>query len=133
MHDSQLYDYVLPASKTIDALSISTKPGGQGVVIERVHPVKYLWDNLPELHESLTEIFPEEIRQPPPDAGALLGTGDGAVEPAAEAVDPDADVHQSPFPASSGVGEDVEDMLSRRDSVTEIDILKKLFSRSQPP
>ena len=41
VYDSQIYDYVLPASKSIDALSISTKPDGRGVVIERVHPVEY--------------------------------------------------------------------------------------------
>jgi len=127
VYDSQLYDYVLPASKTIDALSITAKPDGQGVVVEQVHPIKYLWDHLPLLHGSLTEIFPEDIRQPPPIAGDSVVTGDGSVDPAAPAVDPDTDIHQSPFPASSGVGEDVEDTTSRPESITEIDILKKLL------
>ena len=49
------------------------------------------------------------------------------MDQAAEAVDPDTDVHQSPFPASSGVGEDIEDTTSRPESITEIEILKTLL------
>ena len=55
-----------------------------------------------------------------------MGEGAGP-EPSAAATEPDVDVHQSPFPASSGVGEDVEDTTPRPESITEIDILKKLL------
>ena len=92
--------------------------------------MKYLWDNLPESQEHLVGIFPEDIRQPVPAADDLSVVGGGAVpDPAAAADGADADVHQSPFPASSGVGEDVEDMASRPESITEIEILKKLLLR----
>ena len=86
------------------------------------------------MHDHLIGIFPQEIRQPTLTIDDLSVVGGGAgSEPAAVAAEPDADVHQSPFPASSGFDEDVEDMLSRPESVTEIDILKKLLSADFSP
>lgn len=128
VYDTQIYDYVLPATKTVHELSVSAKPGGGGVVVERIHPVKYAWAKLPEMQDHLIGIFPEDLRQPTPAAVELNLEGTGvASEPAAAEVGPDADVHQSPFPASSGIGEDVEDTAARPESFTEIDILKKLL------
>ena len=73
-------------------------------------------------------IFPEDLRQPAPGAVELNLEGEGvASDPAAAEVGPAADVHQSPFPASSGVGEDAEDTTARPESITEIDILQKLL------
>ena len=106
---------------------MSAVPGGGGVVVERIHPVKYTLDNLPEMQDHLIGIFPEEYRQSVLGVAGNDPGGTGSAEPSAAEAGPAADVYQSPFPASSGVGDDVEDTTARPETITEIDILKKLL------
>ena len=126
VYDAYIYDYVLPASKEVDALCITPAGGRGGVEVKRMHPTKYMWDHLPEFHGYLTEIFPADLRGSVPSPAAFSPTEVVDRDVPVEA-DPALDVAESPFPDMIGVGEP-EDRSSAPESVTEIEILRKLLT-----
>ena len=70
---------------------------------------------MPELHGYHADIFPPDVRSPPPvEAAPIAEGGDGVAD-----LDPNSDITQSPFPEAPGVALDSEDSAGMPESITE--------------
>ena len=82
VYDPLIYDYVLPSSKEVDALTVSAAPGRGGIDIARTHPAKYRWDQMPEFHSFMKDSFPESICRKSADPSASNPVDEGVAIPA---------------------------------------------------
>ena len=102
---------------------------GGGIKIERTHPAKYLWDQMPESHTYLRDIFPKELCLGNADPAATSPSEEGVAIPGVE-VDPNDDLTDAPFPVLPDVlpTEEAEVRSDLPESVTEIEIIRRLLA-----